>query len=404
MQMSDTTPSRQSVHLRLSGFYIAFFSVYSVALPLWPRWLEQQISLEKVGLVLAVSYWLKLLLVPVTAVIADNTGDRRRIIIVLAVITLFGLLLLDWLEGWLLYALVWGLAGATLSSIIPLSDGLTLRAQQTVNIVFGRTRRWGSVSFIVFSVVVGGLVDLLGDDAIYSAMLITALFLVVMSILLPSINTQTNLDKPIPGASNKLLMRFFEPLKLPNFPLLITAATLLMATHAGLYGFSAIHWAALGFDNTEITLFWVIGVVSEIGLFSISGWLIGKFGAIELIAVAALGGMVRWALLGVLENGYLIGLSQVLHALTFGLLYMAFIAYIEKCVPVSIAASAQGLYDSLSMGVLFGIFTLLGGQLFLWQPAYTFYFMAVLSCLGLLLMLLLLRDHSARGIGCDNPV
>ena len=378
--MSQTDYTKRSAHIRLSVYYIAFFSVGGIVLPLWPRWLEQQVSLEYVGLVLGASYWAKLLFVPATSWIADVTGNRKTILLGLALLLMLGLAVLPAMDGWLFYVFVWGAAGAAFTSAIPLSDGLTLRAQQTLGVDFGRARLWGSLSFIVFALLVGTAADLYGIDAIYVAMLITVLFLILASITLPNIKTIPDKGK----------VPFFRPLSLPNFPLFVVTVSLLVSTHAGLYGFSSIHWDSLGFSNAEITLFWVTGVTAEIGMFAISGRLIRRFGAIPMIIAAALGGMVRWTVLGAATSMAILFCAQILHALTFALLYMAFIAYIGKRVPPAISASAQGLYDSLAMGIFFGIFTIASGWLYQINGSYSFYFMASLSTIGFILACILL--------------
>lgn len=378
--MPQTTYSMRSAYGRLSLYYIAFFSVGGIVLPLWPRWLEQQISLEYVGLVLGVSYWSKLVLVPATSWVADATGNRKSILIGLALILLIGVVVLPFSKDWILYVIFWGFAGAAFTSAIPLSDGITLRAQQTLGVDFGRARLWGSLSFIAFALLVGWAADGFGLDAIYVAMLLTIAFLIVASVTLPNIRTEPDAGKA----------PFFRPLALPNFPLFLVTVSLLISTHAGLYGFSSIHWDTLGFSNAEITLLWVIGVVAEVCLFAVAGKIIGRFGATPMIIVAAVGGMVRWTLLGIATSYIVLVFAQILHSLTFALLYMAYIAYIGKRIPPAISASAQGLYDSLSMGIFFGIFTIASGWLYQMNGSYSFYFMALLSTIGFVLACILL--------------
>ncbi len=372
--------SKRSVEFRLTGYYTAFFAVYGIAIPLWPRWLEGQISLEYVGLVLGMSYWLKLVIVPLTSWIADVTGDRRRIMIFLALVVLAGLLCLPLLEGWFLYAAIWGIAGAALSTGIPLSDGLTMRLVQLTDIEFGKVRRWGSVSFMGISIGVGALADQFGLDAIYASILAAAFLLLVAAWFVPKIYTKPESDA----------VPFFKPLRLPNFPLFLLTVSLLLATHAALYGFSAIYWKSLGYSNTIITILWVIGVVAEIIMFSLSSRLIDRFGAMPMIIVAGVGGVIRWTLLAYGETLPVLGFAQILHAFTFALLYMSLIAYMTKRVPPSISASAQGLYDSLSMGVFFGLLTMVSGLLFEMNPTYSFLLMTACSSVGVLLSIILL--------------
>ncbi|MCG8493389.1 MAG: MFS transporter [Sneathiellales bacterium] len=373
--------SKKSAELRLSGYYSAFFAVYGIAIPLWPRWLEGQISLEYVGLVLGMSYWLKLIIVPATAWLADATGDRRKIMIALAGIVLLGLVLLPWLEGWVLYMVIWGVAGAALSTGVPLSDGLTMRLSQLLDIKFGSVRKWGSVSFMLISLVVGYLADQYGLQAIYYSILFAAVTLVIAAYFTPKVYTEPE----------KETVPFFRPLQLPNFPLFLITVALLLATHAALYGFSAIYWKSLGYSNMMITVLWVIGVVAEIIMFSQSGKLIDRFGAMPMIIVAGCGAVLRWSVLAFAEALPLLVFAQLLHALTFALLYMSLIAYMTKRVPPNISASAQGLYDSLSMGIFFGVLTMLAGLLYEMDPAYSFLLMSGCALVGVLLAILLLN-------------
>ncbi|MBO6825043.1 MAG: MFS transporter [Sneathiella sp.] len=376
----ENTYTHRSASVRLSGYYTAFFAIYGIAIPLWPRWLEAEISLTYVGVVLGVSYWLKLIIVPVTSWIADAVGDRRQVMISLAVLLTILIALMPFFEGWVAFAVLWGLGGAFLSTGIPLSDGLTMRMGHLVGIEFGKVRRWGSFAFMLSALAVGALADHYGDDVIYWAMLVTALGLVVASYLVPAIHTPPMKDKA----------PLLEPLKLPNFPLFLVTVALLLSTHAALYGFSAIYWKSLGYSNLVITLLWMAGVLAEIGMFSISGRLIDRFGAMPMIVVAGIGGIIRWCLIAYATSLPLILTAQIFHAFTFALLYMSLIAYMSKRVPAAISASAQGLYDSLSMGVFFGILTMSAGLLFDMNPSYSFLAMAGCSAIGTGLAVILL--------------
>lgn len=372
--------SKKSVELKLTGYYTSFFAVYGIAIPLWPRWLEGQVSLEYMGIVLGASYWLKLIIVPLASWISDVTGDRRRVLIALSIMVVAGLVLLPFVESWIWYAVIWGVAGSALSTGIPLSDGVTIRAVQILGIDFGKVRRWGSVSFVVVTLAVGALADQFGLDAIYASIVTMAGLLIIAAYFMPKIHTE-------PQANTA---PFFKPLLLPNFPLFLTAVALLLSTHAALYGFSAIYWKSLGYSNTVITILWVVGVLAEITIFSFAGKLIDRHGAMPMIIVAGFGGVIRWTLLAYVTELPLLVFSQLLHGLTFALLYMSMIAYMTKRVPPSISASAQGLFDSLSMGIFFGFLTMSAGYLFETDPAYSFLLMSIFSGLGVVLAIVLL--------------
>ena len=58
-------------------------------LPYWPVWLNARgLSVTDVGLVLSVSYWLKTVVQPLIARRADQAGENRRIMVILAALAL----------------------------------------------------------------------------------------------------------------------------------------------------------------------------------------------------------------------------------------------------------------------------------------------------------------------------
>ena len=82
----------------------------------------------------------------------------------------------------------------------------------------------------------------------------------------------------------------------PAFVAVLAAASLIQASHAVYYGFSALQWRALGLDGTAIAALWALGVIAEIVLFArVRARLPPFFPPITLLMIGALGGAVRWA-------------------------------------------------------------------------------------------------------------
>ncbi len=77
--------------VRLSAFYGATFLVAGVQIPFWPVWLAARgLSAQEIGIVLAAALWAKVLATPAIGAIADRSGARRGVMVVLAATAFFG--------------------------------------------------------------------------------------------------------------------------------------------------------------------------------------------------------------------------------------------------------------------------------------------------------------------------
>ncbi|MEC8117469.1 MAG: MFS transporter, partial [Pseudomonadota bacterium] len=82
----------RAVYGRLSFFYASYFLLAGLMLPYWPVWLNARgLSVTDVGLVLSVSYWLKTVVQPLIARRADQAGENRRIMVILAALAVLAM-------------------------------------------------------------------------------------------------------------------------------------------------------------------------------------------------------------------------------------------------------------------------------------------------------------------------
>ena len=64
------------------------------------------------------------------------------------------------------------------------------------------------------------------------------------------------------------------------------------------YSFSTIHWKSIGYSEGLIGLLWAEGVVAKIILFHYSASVLRRISPVMLIIIAAVGGMLRWTIMG----------------------------------------------------------------------------------------------------------
>jgi PPP family 3-phenylpropionic acid transporter len=169
------------------------------------------------------------------------------------------------------------------------------------------------------------------------------------------------------------------------FMLFLLTVSLLQASHAVYYGFSALHWQAAGHSVATIGWLWAEGVIAEVLLFAAGAVLIRRFGPLGLVRLAAVGGLVRWSVLAATTELWALVAVQTLHALTFGAAHLAIMHFIARNAPPGLSATAQSVYAALSGGLALGLAMFAAGHLYAaWQGG-AYVAMAVLSAAGLLL-------------------
>ena len=148
--------STKSLSLRLSFYYLALFLIVGTFVPYLPLWMGGRgLSSEQIGLVLAVALWAK---IPVGLSMTgeiDYSGKRKRSLLLIALVSLGGMIIMDYANSFVAILLVWLLVGTLLTTAMPIADSLSLLAANRSGVRYGKVRRWGSISFIIASVAGG---------------------------------------------------------------------------------------------------------------------------------------------------------------------------------------------------------------------------------------------------------
>ncbi len=369
---------------RIGTYFFALFLVYGIWVPFLPLWLEGRgLSAEQIGLILAAALWAKIPFGIGLTTLADQTGEKRRILVVMAIAIVAGFIVFKVTFGFWLLLLGWLVVGALITTNVPIVDSLAILSANRFGMNYGTVRRWGSISFVIASTTGGWYLIDRDSESVLMLLIAVSFTLLFASFLLPDIRLESRKRKR---------PAFVDVLKSPIFRTFVIAASLLQASHAALYGFASLHWAQAGISESTIGLLWSVGVVAEITLFSFARLLIDKFGHTKLLMMAALAGAIRWTILGLTVSLPWLMATQLLHAFTFGGTHIAAFAFIMQAVPEEQTASAQGIYDSLGMGLAFGIAMAVAGWTYELTGPWAFFLMTALSLCGGAAVLLLHRQ------------
>lgn len=362
---------------RLALFYGAFFAAVGVHLPFWPVWLASRgLDAAEIGYVLAAAFWPRVvtnLLIPQAA---DRLGERRRLMVLLAALTLGGLVLFGLVRGFWGLMLLSLVTGASWAAVLPLGEALSLQTMRTHGLDYGRVRLWGSITFIAAAVGAGRWLEWSGPPLVLHLLLGTVGMTLAACLLLPETRAP---DRPAQAPDLRRLLRQ------PGFLWFVLAAGLIQVSHAVYYGFATLHWQAAGLGEAVIGWLWAEGVIAEVLLFAFAAALLRRLEPLHLLAFAGGLTVVRWGVTAIGTDLVLLIPAQALHGASFGAVHLAAMHHLRDRTPPELHASAQGAYAALGSALLFGIVTPVAGWLYGSIGGGAFWAMAALALAGTIL-------------------
>jgi PPP family 3-phenylpropionic acid transporter len=375
---------RSTTLTRFILLYAAMYAAFGVASPFLPAILSARGLLpEQLGLVLGTGTAVRLLTAPLAGRIGDLIQALRVVLIVCA--ALAASVTLGYLAGhgfWILLGMNL-LHAASLAPITVLADALSLGSASPTpsgrrGFEYGWVRGTGSAAFIVGILLSGQAVSAFGLDLIFYLQALLLGAAAFAAILVPELIHARTADAVRAPAGGVLIL-----LRLPLFRNLVLVAALILGSHAMHDAFAVIRWSATGISPATASLLWSESVAAEVLVFFVIGpalvtWLTPAGAA----AIAALAGMLRWAVMAQTTDVIALALVQPLHGITFALLHLACMRLIARTVPQGLEGTAQAIYGTVGIGAATALLTLVSGALYARLGAQGFWVMAALSALA----------------------
>ena len=381
--------------LRVSAFYIATFFIvgcYMPFLPVWLRW--RGLDETQIALIYAMPVFVRAIFTPAMAFLADRSGRPVTMLKGLAWASLLSALILPFTGGFaailaiiLLFTLFW-------MSVVPLTEAVALSGARAGRADYGRMRLWGSFSYIAMTAAGGVALELWGPQAALWLFIGAAASVVLTVYGLPRGGGYDRAVEDVPGLSMQRLAiaDLMQLVRAPMLWLFFAATSMIQSAHAVYYIFGTLHWTSVGISPAVIGLLWAVGVTAEIVLFAYAGWVGRWLGPSQLICLAGAMAVLRWVFTASDPSLPVLFVLQSLHGLTFGAAHLGAMQFMGRALPQRLAASAQGLYASITAGVVMGVASLASGPLYSAYAGRAYLAMAVLACAGLAASVLLMRQ------------
>lgn len=367
---------------RLSLLQAAAFAGIAVYLAFFPPWLASRgLSESQIGFALALAMIVRMVASPLVAPMGDGRIGAVRLLVLLNGLVAAAYLAMHWLPPvWPLIAAL-AMASALGAAVIPLSDHLTLaHVSAGRGLDYGRIRVWGSVSFLVVTLVSGYLFAWAGLSALPFAMAALAFTCALAAVSAPE-DPRRHQTAPVgeePGDA---------PRRMRLLWIAVVASALINAGHAPLYAFASIHWKSLGYGAAAIGQMWAFAVLAEIVLLWMAAGKAGKTpqAGLAWLAVAAVASLGRFALMPFAESQAAILALQSTHALSFGAQLMGVMIVMGALAPPGRRARSQGRLAAINALFMAGG-TYASGFIYASHGAWVFVAMAPLALVALVLL------------------
>ncbi len=364
--------------LRLSLFYGALFLGLGIFVPFFPVWLQVQgLDASQISIVLAGQMAVRIGSGPAFAFLADRMGDRRILLSCLSAAAFVCMALLAAVSGFVAILCLAIAMAVVWTPVLPLIESLAVLESEGGGADYGRTRLWGSLTFIAGSMGGGYALTFTGPELIIWFLVGAYLLMFIASFVLP----------PEPGrrqaARGSLRFADVMPvLRHPVFLAFMCSASLTQASHALYYGFGTIHWQSVGIGDGVIGGLWAVGVVAEIVLFIFARRSLGRAGPLGLVVLGGVAAAVRWSATALDPGIAWLTVIQLAHGLTFGATHLGAMHFIARATPTRYHATVQGVHAAFAGGIVMAVVMSGSGALYASYGAYGYFAMAALGALG----------------------
>ena len=384
--------------------YAAMYAAFGVASPFLPAFVSARgLAPEQLGVVLGAGTAVRLLTAPLAGRIGDLIQGLRVVLVVC--LALAASVTIGYLAAhgfWILLGINL-LHAAAQAPITILADALALGSASGTRsgrpgFEYGWVRGTGSAAFIVGTLLSGQVVSALGLDTIVYLQTLLLGVAAFVAILVPELIHPRTADA-VRAPTGGVLILF----RLPLFRNLVLVAALILGSHAMHDAFAVIRWSKAGIVPSTASLLWSESVAAEVLVFFVIGpALVTRLTPAGAAAIAALAGMLRWAVMAQTTNVIAIALAQPLHGITFALLHLACMRLIGRTVPAGLEGTAQAIYGTVGIGMATALLILVSGMLYARLGGQGFWVMAALCALAFPLTWKLRRPLFAEDRGLNS--
>ncbi|MDQ2085496.1 MFS transporter [Herbivorax sp. ANBcel31] len=336
------------------AFYVLIYmalAVFSVFLPVYLDSLEY--SGTQIGILLAIGSFVAIFSQPFWGIACDRAKTKNSVIKLLLIMTSFIMLLFYLSESFYYLFFILVILSFFQTPVFPISDAITLEYMAPTRWKFGPIRLAGTMGYALMAVIAGAIID----------KNISGIFFISFLLGLVTFSSVFKIPKVKGHQATGRKISIIELFKNKELMIFMGFTVAIHSTLAFYNTFFGIYYTGIGADSSLLGWAIFIASVSEVFFLLWGDRVIDKLGIKSTLLGAGLICAIRWGVLGLSNNIYIIMLSQVLHGFTFIVLAYSMATYINNEVPKELRASGQTLNAVICLG-LSRIIGSIGGGIF----------------------------------------
>ncbi|MBF0204682.1 MAG: MFS transporter [Desulfamplus sp.] len=436
------------IKLLLSVQYFVYFGTRGIALPYFNLFCHHLgFSGFEIGILSSVQTAAVVIFPVLWAMAADRFNVRKSIFIICTVMSTFLWSLLFLTKEFLPILFILVIYSVFYAPIIAFLEAFAMDILGREKKKYGKSRVWGTISFIGVSLVLGKLLSVYSTDIIVPLILAGMVIQSFFALKMPEDRkreSKSEDSKPVKSSSKSQSssesLSSTESASLPesssssevstnkgqdfkaffslNTSLFLVAGFLMLASHGVYYGFFSIYLESLGFGTGFIGFAWALASIAEIAVMVNSGVIFSRFNLKTVLIISCLAACLRWILLFVTSDAspfipdasiitnttapaiaplfnttlsIVILFSQLLHAFTYASFHIASILAIDALSPKG-TTFGQAVNNAVTYGAGIMAGFLLGGVFYDTFQGYTFLASSVAALAGGIILLYIKFD------------
>ncbi|SHE93202.1 MFS transporter, PPP family, 3-phenylpropionic acid transporter [Thermoanaerobacter uzonensis DSM 18761] len=335
-------------------FYAVFFmggAIYGTFVPVYLDYIGY--SKSEIGILMSLGPFVAIIAQPFWGITSDRARSKNFVLQILFLASIFTMALFPLSRNFYYLIAVITLFTFFQTSTGPISDAITLEYLSETNQKFGPIRMAGTIGYAVMSVIAGWFVQrYIGSIFILNIVVLFLAFMIVFK--LPVVKGHQF------GKEKVSIWKLFSD---KNLVLLMVFNFLVQITLGFYYTYFPIYFRQIGGNNELLGWAYFISAMSEIPFLLYADKILEKIGTRGALIGASFVAAIRWLIISLFQNAYLVLPFQLLHGLIFIVLYYSMATYINQEVPKELRASGQTMNNLIGMGISRIVGSLLGGFL-----------------------------------------
>ncbi len=383
--MESSKPS-SLVPVRMT--YVLFFAGIGTIAPFLSLHFQRLgFSGHQIGVLNALPPLVTLFGATVWAIVADRLHMHTYLLQLLMIGAALSVMALSLIQSFFLLVFLMGIYAFFQSPIPPLLDTAALESLGPHPERYGRLRLWGSLGFILATWVLGALIRRLGIPTIFFYAYAVCLGLAALA--------STRLPRVRPQPQPPLWVGLGHFVREARWLVFLFSLFLLGIANTGMYTFLPLFVKDLGGDEQLVGFAWGLGASTEVPVMWASQYIVQRLGLRVMLIMAFALYSLRMFLYGIMWAAWLVLPFNLLHGMTFGLMWVSVVNFANRFAPPGMKATAQGVTN----GVLFGLSSFVGSLLsgVLYEsvgPATMFLMYGVLLLLATVLLWMMTKTDS----------